>query len=119
MPKRRKQKVYSGEFKLNVIETMRRDNLGYHETARMFDVASHKSIISWEHIYLEHGSEGLKKDNRGLACEETGTRKGPAPRKNKNEDYISELQRLRAENAYLKKLNALVAEREQREKKLK
>ena len=35
------------------------------------------------------------------------------------EDLIAEVQRLRAENAYLKKLNALVAERVRQEKKKK
>ena len=35
------------------------------------------------------------------------------------EDLIAEVQRLRAENDYLKKLNALVSERVQREKKRK
>ena len=35
------------------------------------------------------------------------------------EDLITEAQRLRAENAYLKKLNALVAERVRQEKKHK
>ena len=37
----------------------------------------------------------------------------------KEEDLIAEVQRLRAENSYLKKLNALVAERVQQEKKHK
>ena len=35
------------------------------------------------------------------------------------EDLIAEVQRLRAENAYLKKLNALVSERVRQEKKHK
>ena len=35
------------------------------------------------------------------------------------EDLLAEVQRLRAENAYLKKLNALVAERVRQEKKQK
>ena len=35
------------------------------------------------------------------------------------EDLLAEVQRLRAENAYLKELNALVAERVRQEKKQK
>lgn len=35
------------------------------------------------------------------------------------EDLLAEVQRLRAENAYLKKLNALVAERVRQERKQK
>ena len=36
-----------------------------------------------------------------------------------NEDLLAEVQRLRMENAYLKKLNALIQEREKSEKKTK
>ena len=45
----------------------------------------------------------------------------PAAKKNtdKNEDLLAEVQRLRMENEYLKKLNALVQEREKSEKKTK
>lgn len=48
--------------------------------------------------------------------------KGRAPKQLKpevEEDLLAEVQRLRAENAYLKKLNALVAERVRQERKLK
>ena len=48
--------------------------------------------------------------------------KGRPPKKIKpevEEDLLAEVQRLRAENAYLKKLNALVAERVRQEKKQK
>jgi len=37
----------------------------------------------------------------------------------KNEDLLAEVQRLRMENAYLKKLNALIQEREKSEKETK
>ena len=40
-------------------------------------------------------------------------------KKEVEEDLIAEVQRLRAENAYLKKLNALVSERVRQEKKHK
>ena len=38
---------------------------------------------------------------------------------NQNEDLLAEVQRLRMENEYLKKLNALVQERERSEQKKK
>ena len=40
-------------------------------------------------------------------------------KKNVNEDLLEEVQRLRMENEYLKKLNALVQERIKRENKKK
>ena len=38
---------------------------------------------------------------------------------NENEDLLAEVQRLRMENEYLKKLNALIQEREKSEQKRK
>ena len=59
----------------------------------------------------------------GLFIERRGRgSKGWPPKKLKlevEEDLLAEVQRLRVENAYLKKLNALVAERVRQEKKQK
>ena len=48
-----------------------------------------------------------------------GKKRGRKPKKhvNENEDLLQEVQRLRMENEYLKKLNALVQEREKSEQK--
>ena len=72
-----------------------------------------KSVAAWERIYLEEGAEGLYIERRGRKST------GRPPKIKKDEDLIAEVQRLRAENAYLKKLNALVAERVRQEKKHK
>jgi transposase-like protein len=120
MPKGKPNKRYTGEFKQKVVETMRREGLSYDETARKFDVP-HSRVTSWERIYLEEGKEGLYVERRGRACAADGTQKGRKPNFDKKveEDLIGEVQRLRAENAYLKKLNALVTERVRQEKKHK
>jgi len=118
MPKRI---AFSGEFKQKLIEDMRVNRLGYRETARKYGVPDHGIIVKWERIYLEDGPEGLFIERRGRASAESGTRKGRRPNFDKKveEDLIAENQRLRAEIDYLKKLNALVTERVQREKKHK
>ena len=90
--------------------------LSYHEAARQFNVSDHHLVASWERIYLEEGPEGLYIERRGRGS------KGRPPKKLKpevEEDLLAEVQRLRAENAYLKKLNALVAERVRQERKQK
>lgn len=118
----RKNKVYSPEFKIQVIETKLKENLGFSETARRFniyykvngnDYPDHKRIILWERIYLEEGPEGLYIERRGVKSK--GRRKQLDPKI--EEDLIAKCQRLEMENEFLKKLNALVSEREQREKK--
>lgn len=112
MPKGKPNKRYTPEFKIKVVETMHKEKLSYRETARQFDI-SNSRVTAWERIYLEEGAEGLYAERRGRKST------GRPPKIKKEEDLIAEVQRLRAENAYLKKLNALVAERVQQEKKHK
>ena len=111
-------KTHSPEFKISVIMDMRNNHLGLRETGRKYDI-DHSVILKWERIFLEEGAEGLMKERRGRACKESGTRKGRPPKLNKKveEDLIAENQRLRMEIEYLKKLDALVQERMQKEGK--
>lgn len=116
MPKGQPNKRYTPEFKIKVVETMRDEKLSYKETAREFDIPQgDKTVANWERIYLEEGKDGLYIERRGRKS----TGRPPKLKKEVEEYLISEVQRLRAENAYLKKLNALVAERVRQEKKLK
>ena len=95
---------------------MMREKLSYRETARLYGISDDKRIAAWERIYLEEGPAGLHIERRGRGS------KGRPPKQLKpdvQEDLLAEVQRLRAENDYLKKLNALVSERVQREKKQK
>lgn len=105
-------KKYTGEFKQEVIETMYRERLGLRETARRFEIYM-SNVRAWERIYLEEGVQGLYANRQG--------RKSGKPKLDSSveKDLIREVQRLRAENEYLKNLNALVSERVKREKRPK
>ena len=59
MPKGIPNKKHTGEFKQKVIETMRKEQLSYSETARLFELSGHHRAQDWERIYLEEGPEGL------------------------------------------------------------
>ena len=111
MPKGIPNKRHTGEFKQMVVETMMRDKLSYREAAHQFDISGHEQIRKWERIYLMEGAEGLYIERRG-----SKGRPQSFP-KEVEEDLLQEVQRLRAENAYLKKLQALVLERERHQKK--
>lgn len=120
--KGQKFKKYSPEFKLSVILDMRDNHLGYAETIRKYfphlqHDRSFGFLQKWERIFLEEGAEGLMKERRGRASAANGKRRGRPPKLDKKieEDLIAENQRLRMENEYLKKLNALVQERIRRE----
>jgi len=114
-------KEYTGEYKQMVVETVREEGLSYREAMRRFGIGGAERIQKWERIYLAEGPKGLYIERRGRACSENGTKKGQPPKldKKEEEDLIAENQWLRAENAYLKKLNALVLEEERRDKRRK
>ena len=99
MPKGVPNKRYTPEFKKMVVEVMKNEGLSYRETERRFGLPD-KLVTSWERIYLEEGPKGLAVERRGRGS--TGRPK-KLP-KAVEEDLLAEVQRLRAENDYLKKL---------------
>ena len=114
MPKGVPNKRYTPEFKKLVIETMLEEKLSYRETARRFEVNDHHRIQDWERIYLTEGAEGFAVERRGRGSKVRPPKELP---KQVEEDLLAEVQRLRAENDYLKNLQALVLEDERRRRK--
>ena len=107
---------YDGEFKVSVIEYMHANHLSLFQTAVKFGIPTTATVGKWERIYYEKGPQGLYQDNRGRKSKMSSDK----PKKKKlstetEEDLIAEVQHLRMENEYLKKLNALVQERIARE----
>ena len=96
-----------------VVETMNKEHLSVRTTMQEFGINDHKIIERWERIYLEEGAEGLAVERRGRGS--TGRPKELT--KEVEEDLLAEVQRLRAENDYLKNLQALVLEDERRQRK--
>ena len=95
-----------------VVESMEKEHLSIYTAMREFGINDHKMIERWERIYLEEGPEGLSVERRGRGS--TGrSKKLP---KEVEEDLLAEVRRLRAENDYLKKLQALVLEDERRQR---
>jgi transposase-like protein len=113
MPKGKPNKRYTPEFKKQVVESVINDGLSYREAEKIYGVDGHDRIQSWERIYLTEGPEGLAVERRGRSS--TGRPKKLS--KDVEDDLLAEVQRLRAENAYLKNLQALVLEDERRRRK--
>ena len=114
MPKGVPNKRYTPKFKRMVVETMKKGHLSIYAAMQEFGINDHKIIERWERIYLEEGPEGLAIERRGRSS------KGRPPKqlpKQVEEDLLAEVQRLRAENDYLKNLQALVLEDERRQRK--
>lgn len=112
--------TYTGDFKVSVVEYMHKTGASIRKTAAHFNIPSFGTVSKWERIYYEQGKEALYEERRGRTVR-MGTKRQQKPKKNieKNEDLLSEVQRLRMENEYLKKLNALIQEREKSGKPIK
>lgn len=106
---------YDGKFKQNVVEYMHANHLSLLETAINFNLAGDYVVAKWERIYYEEGPQGLYIERRGRSRNMSSKPRKKKLSKEVEEDLIDEVQRLRMENAYLKKLQALVQERVQRE----
>ena len=75
-------------------------------------------LSKWYKIYQKSGIDGLKLDKRGRSPKMVKKPKTSNETKTK-EELEKELEYLRAENEYLKKLNALVQKRKDRQPKKK
>ena len=106
------QTIYAG-VQENGCRNYEKEHLSIYAAMQEFGINDHKIIERWERIYLEEGPEGLSVERRGRSS--TGRPK-KLP-KEAEEDLLAEVQRLRAENDYLKNLQALVLEDERRQRR--
>lgn len=102
---------YDGKFKQNVVEYMHNNHLSCAETAFHFNLGNNDIVGKWERIYYEEGPLALYREVRGRKKIMSSKTRKTKLSKEIEEDLIAENQRLRMENAYLKKLQALVQER--------
>lgn len=109
---------YSQEFKLRVLREIKQQELSQAEAAARFDVRGVGAIGIWQRQYDEGGPEALKPKPRGRSPKTMPTPK--SPKAQPLADDASTLEKLRKENeylraevAYLKKLEALVQAKRQ------
>lgn len=112
---------YDGNFKQNVVEYMHDNHLSANQTACIFNLGDHNVVLKWERIYYEEGPQALYVESRGRSRKMNSKKisKNKKDNINEKEDLLEEVQRLRMENEYLKKLNALVQKRIKQENKKK
>jgi transposase len=110
--------TYPGSFKVSVVRYMLENHLTLLEATAHFGIPGDGTIYKWLRIYEEQGAAGLYQETRGRKK----TMPSKKPRKSKklststDEGKLAaleaELEYLRAENAFLKKLRALIQEEE-------
>ncbi|WP_339561080.1 IS3 family transposase [Pseudomonas sp. EA_65y_Pfl1_P113] len=111
--KSKRKKNYSPEFKLNVLQRMREEELSYRQVAALFDIRKSDIIGEWERRYDEGGLEALSRQpGSGLHKKMTN----PIPsiqlessddEARTRDDLLAELNQLRMEIAYFKKARCL------------
>lgn len=106
----KKNKDYSGDSKLKVIQTMQAKSLSLIETCLQFNIPTTSTLISWINKYTTQGVESLHQKTRGRP--KTMNSNKPVKKQTKpltrEEELLEELKILRLENDYLKKLYALI-----------
>ncbi len=90
---------------------MHKNHLSAQETAIHFNLGSVDQATRWERIYYEEGPQAFYEKRRGRNKNMSSKPRKKKLSKENEEDLIEEVQRLRMENAYLKKLQALVQKR--------
>lgn len=112
---RKKFSHYSAEFKLSVLQRMDQERLSARQVFVLFDIRGGPGVIStWQRQYDQGGLQALQpKPKRGTTkMPQTSTDKPAASLLTEDtrsrEELLKEVEYLRAEVAYLKKLDALV-----------
>ncbi len=105
--------TYSPAFKESVILYMREHQLSVRETCAKFTIPAFSTVSQWERLYDEGGLEALTDSRRRKKTmpERPENHRLPPLQAPLDPDEREELEQLRAEVAYLKKLQALLRER--------
>jgi transposase len=109
---------YSGQFKLDVLNYMNNHGTSPNETAAIFRISSPSLIRKWRIQFETQGIDALESKKKGRPTVKKPTKKSTLI-EGSIEALHAELESLRMENAYLKKLNALVQSKEKLQSKTK
>ncbi|USK69527.1 IS3 family transposase [Peribacillus asahii] len=97
---------YSAEFKLDVLQYMNDHGTSSNETAAIFNIPSSGLIRKWRIQFAEQGEDALISKHKGRPTMKKNTKKSN-PVEESVEALQEELERLRMENAYFKKVECL------------
>ena len=109
---------YSVEFKMDVINYINEMGASIEEATTVFNIPASGTVWNWKHLFETEGIDALQQKKKGRPSMKKETKK-TQPAEGSPEALLAEIERLRMENAYLKKLNALVQEKERLQNKTK
>ncbi len=112
---------YTQQFKLDVLNYMTEQGTSLIETAAIFNIPAPSTIGTWRKQLETHGVDALrsKKKGRPSMKEKPNDRSGSKANKESTKALEERIKQLEMENEYLKKLNALVQNKEKSRNKIK
>lgn len=102
---KKKNKKYPVQFKVSVIEYKLRTGESFNNIALHFDIPEPSLVYSWYKVWQDKGIDGLSQP-KGRPPMSKKTKKKTDKKLTKEQQLEKEIELLRAENAYLKKLRA-------------
>jgi transposase len=116
-----KQKTYTNysvEFKMDVLNYINEMGASIEETTLAFNIPASTTVENWKYLFETQGIDALQPKAKGRPFMKKESKKNQ-PIEGLEEALRAENERLRMENAYLKKLQALIQEKEKSQKKTK
>jgi transposase len=112
---RPKSVTYDGEFKLSVLRHMWENDLSLGQVSAIYDIRDQCAVGKWQRSYEASGPASLgATPTSSIESMSSSVKKVKKPdpsipdSEKSHEDLLAELNWMRMENAYLKKLDALV-----------
>ena len=122
----KRSQPYTVEEKLKILQRMEEESWSSRQASAFFNIPTHSTVQTWLKRYNEGGADALIDRRRGptmLKSKKPSRPRQPVSDREKSvagmtpEEMRQELEYLRAENAYLKKLEALVQKKQSASKK--
>jgi len=106
-----KRSTYSAQFKLQVLSHQDREQLSSRQVAAIYDIRNPNQVVVWRRNFDQGGAQALENRKQGrlnMKPERSCQAPPPMVATDSAQALLEENERLRAEVAYLKKLQALI-----------